>query len=334
MSVVGDAVRISANGSELPSISDNGTLLYRQILPQPNFQFAWVDDAGNALDYFGKSTPSLLDPSISPDETRVAITDELSREVWIQDLRGSTIPLTTDKDMVQRPGDWFSDNQHLLLWTFESGEGDIYWLNGSGSGERQLLVGGPTTQWAGRLSPDEKWLAYYRITTVTARDVEVVSLTKAEDGSYTVGEPQIFVQSPLNESTPEFHPSGKYLSYQSDISGQWEIYVRSFPDPDESFWSVTSEGAYQARWHPNGRELYYVTLDDTLTRVTFDPRANNPFGEPESLFHIPWSPGQEAHTPPYAFGRTTGRLGVRVRTRDPGTPELVLIQNWLSTIDD
>ncbi|GMQ82226.1 MAG: hypothetical protein BMS9Abin05_1671 [Rhodothermia bacterium] len=333
-SVSGNPVRVLPNGAQLPSVSNEGTLLYSLVLPPPLYQFAWVDDEGTPVQFFGRPAESLMDPSVSPDEERVAVMEVLEKEAWIQDTRGASVPLTGDKGMVQRPGDWFADGQHILLWSFETGEGDIYVLDASGIGERQLLAGGPSTQWAGRLSPDEKWIAYYRITPATGRDVEFISLTREQDGSYTGGEAQIFVQTQLNESTPDFHPSGNFLSYQSDISGQWNVYVRSFPNPNEKFWTVTSTGAYQAQWHPNGRALYYVTLADTLMRVSFDPNASSPFGAPEKLFHIPRSPGQEAHTWPYTFGQTSGRLGTRVQTRAPGEPELVMIQNWARSLDD
>lgn len=334
LSVSGDPIRVLPNGARLPSVSDDGTLLYTLVLPLPLYQFAWVDDDGTPVQFFGRPVESLMDPSVTPDENRVAIMEVLEKEAWIQDTRGASVPLTGDKGIVQRPGDWFSDGRHILLWTFETGQGDVYVVDATGSGKRYLIAGGPNTQWAARLSPDEKWVAYYRISQKTARDVEFISLSHEQDGSYTAGEAQIFVQTQLNESTPDFHPSGNYLSYQSDISGQWEVYVRSFPNPNEQFWTVTSTGSYQAQWHPNGRELYYVTLDDTLTRVSFDPNASDPFGLPETLFHIPKSPGQEAHTWPYTFGQRSGRLGARIQTRAPGEPELVIIQNWIRSLDD
>ena len=46
------------------------------------------------------------------------------------------------------------------------------------------------------------------------------------------------------------------MVYQSNESGQPEIYVRRYPALDRA-WPVSEGGGVQARWSRTGREIYY-----------------------------------------------------------------------------
>lgn len=48
---------------------------------------------------------------------------------------------------------------------------------------------------------------------------------------WKAGEPQAFMNSPYNELHAAFSPDGRWLAYQSDESGNFEVYVRPFPGP-------------------------------------------------------------------------------------------------------
>ena len=52
-------------------------------------------------------------------------------------------------------------------------------------------------------------------------------------------------------------PDGTLAAYQSNESGQYEIYIRSFPDPGERT-LVSGGGGNVPFWSPDGNILYYV----------------------------------------------------------------------------
>ena len=52
-------------------------------------------------------------------------------------------------------------------------------------------------------------------------------------------------------------PDGRWLAYESDESGQLEVYVRPFPRFDAGRWQVSTGGGKQPVWAHNGRELFY-----------------------------------------------------------------------------
>jgi hypothetical protein len=78
---------------------------------------------------------------------------------------------------------------------------------------------------------------------------------------------------------PQFSPDGKWIAYQSDKTGRNEIYIRPFPGSGGDS-LVSTNGGAQARWNPNGRELFYVAADDQLTAVPIRVGSNGTTLEP------------------------------------------------------
>ena len=61
-----------------------------------------------------------------------------------------------------------------------------------------------------------------------------------------------------------FSPDGKWIAYESDETGQPEIYVRSFPLEAGGKWQISTVGGEQPTWRRDGKELFYLTLDKKL----------------------------------------------------------------------
>ena len=99
-------------------------------------------------------------------------------------------------------------------------------------------------------------------------DIAMLSLA----GDRTVTQ---LVQTMFIERNGEISPDGRWLSYESNESGQFQIYVRPFPAVDQGRWQVSTGGGRQPLWARNGRELIYVTSDGTLMGVPVDVRQTN-----------------------------------------------------------
>ena len=65
----------------------------------------------------------------------------------------------------------------------------------------------------------------------------------------------------------EISPDGRYLAYQSDESGRYEVYVRPFPQVDRGRWQISTGGATRPVWARSGRELFYLDESGALTAV-------------------------------------------------------------------
>lgn len=64
----------------------------------------------------------------------------------------------------------------------------------------------------------------------------------------------------LTAQNADMSPDGRWLAYQSNESGQNEIYVRPFPDVQGGRWQVSRAGGTRPLWARSGRELFYLTL--------------------------------------------------------------------------
>jgi hypothetical protein len=64
----------------------------------------------------------------------------------------------------------------------------------------------------------------------------------------------------------QFSPDGRWVAYQSNETGRFEVYVRSFPAGGVAIPISTAGGVY-ARWSRDGNELYYVAPDATMMAV-------------------------------------------------------------------
>lgn len=56
-------------------------------------------------------------------------------------------------------------------------------------------------------------------------------------------------------------PGGRFLAYESNESGRYEVYVRPFPEVDAGRWQVSRDGGGRSGGE-SGRELFYMTPPD------------------------------------------------------------------------
>ena len=91
----------------------------------------------------------------------------------------------------------------------------------------------------------------------------------------------VVVQSAFNEAWARFSPDDRWIAYQSDESGQSEVYVRAFTAPGRATdsrppdrqWQVSAGGGQVPVWAANGRELFYVRGDGMLMTVPITVRG-------------------------------------------------------------
>jgi Tol biopolymer transport system component len=125
----------------------------------------------------------------------------------------------------------------------------------------------------------------------------------------------------------QFSPDSRYVAFMDATSGA--VVVEPFP-PTGARWQISAEAGSEPRWHPNGRELFFLDVDQTLmaTDVRLDPEFKN--GPPHPLFRtrIP-APMRTGAAHNYDVARD-GRF--LINTVKPGTSPQALhvILNWRS----
>jgi dipeptidyl aminopeptidase/acylaminoacyl peptidase len=99
------------------------------------------------------------------------------------------------------------------------------------------------------------------------------------------GEPTRFLTSHGAESNGQISPDGKWVAYASNDSGNWEIYVTSFPAAAGK-WQVSRGGGTEPRWRGDGKEIFYIGPNGMLMAVTANAEKIFVTGTPVPLFQI------------------------------------------------
>ena len=144
------------------------------------------------------------------------------------------------------------------------------------------------------------------------------------------------VQTPFSERNGEVSPDGRWLAYEADDSGRYEIYVRPFPDVAGGHCQVSTDGGTRPLWAQNGQELFYLAPPRTLMRVGVARGPRWAATAPMKLFEGPYGAAR------FHFGRTydvspDGRRFLVIKGSAAGdqnaTPAtMVVVLNWLEEL--
>ena len=245
-------------------VSETGTLVYRRGAESGLSVVDWIDRAG-------KRTPLLAKPGryawlrLSPDGHRFAITatESGAGSILLHDIqKGETTRITN------RPGDytgltWLPNGASLLF----GGAGGMAWIPTNRSADSTPLMGVGVNQTPWSVAPDGRRLAYYERNPETGFDLWTVGVATHTAG-LELEVPKPFLHTRAFEVYPSFSPDGRWLTYASNESGAWEVYVRRFPDKGTKV-RVSSSGGSVPRWSSNGRELLYRTEAHQIMVVTY-----------------------------------------------------------------
>ena len=95
--------------------------------------------------------------------------------------------------------------------------------------------------------------------------------------------PRLLADTPYIEDEVHVSPDGRWVAFQADESGRWEIYVAAFPT-FTSKRQISSGGGLQPQWRGDGRELFYLSPDGSLMSVRVDARTEFTASRPAPLF--------------------------------------------------
>jgi eukaryotic-like serine/threonine-protein kinase len=184
----------------------------------------------------------------------------------------------------------------------------------------QVLLRETTMVYPSDVSPDGSVLLYTR---ATGRSTDLWYAPLGADRT-----PHPFVQTAFNERDGQFSPDGKWVAYQSDDAGRFEIYLQPFPGPGDRI-QVSAGGGLQVRWARNGSELFYIAADQRLTsaRVTFGANGKPVLGTPVPLFRTGFD-SSFLNRQQYVVSPDGQRFLMNAATDAIDPPSITLILNW------
>jgi hypothetical protein len=126
-----------------------------------------------------------------------------------------------------------------------------------------------------------------------------------------------------------FSPNGRWVAYQSNESGRYEIYIRPFPGPGRQ-WPVSTAGGAQPRWKSDGKELYWIAADAKLMAAPITVTGNAiETGAPTALFPTRiYLGGSEQPMRGQYNVASDGRFLINTVIGDDTVPPITILQNW------
>ena len=298
-------------------VAANGTLAYADA---PDFATAantlvWVDRQGREKPLDAPAGPH-AQPRVSPDGLRVAVAN--AYDIWVLDLAGQSPSQLTFSSQNFAPV-WTKDGNRLLFFS-PSREGGLFWQAADGTGTAERLGAGLPSG----LTRDGKVLFS---SVPGARDVMMLTLV-----SHHV-EP--LIQTPSTERNGVVSSDGRWLAYESDSSGEFEIYVTPFPNVSAGIWRASTAGGTRPLWAPNGPELFFVARDGSLMSVRGDARGSSwkREGSPVRVvqgLYITMGAGSSRNYDVSDDGKRF--LMVKQPANQGAAPQIIVVQNWFEEL--
>jgi Tol biopolymer transport system component len=259
------------------SVSQTGVLAYQAAAPPS--RLVWFDRAGKEIGTLGQ--PAVLKGfRISGEGGRVAAAIEDRRtgtsDVWVlEPQRGISTRLHADPVDEGSPV-WSSDGAKVFYRSDRQGVPDIYEIAVGVPGSERRLLEQPGVQQPEDISSDGRLLVYCNNIAATVPDIWILPL---------VGDPKPlpWLQTRFAKASPRFSPDGRWIAYESDESGDPEVYVALTKGGGEKK-RLSPAGGSRPRWRRDGKELYYVAPDGFVMAVPMGTGPQLEAGAPVPLF--------------------------------------------------
>jgi Tol biopolymer transport system component len=317
---------VDANDTAAFSVSNDGVLVFAQGEAAATSELVWLDRTGKELGKIGQPGP-YADVALSPDDTRLAYgfaERSGAADIWVRDLKRDVASRLTFNPRNDIWPVWSPDGRRIAYSSDATTHYAILMRDASGTGNEQAVYSDDDADvgvddW----SRSGDMLAIRVLPASRRWDIKILPIggtTKPVD--YVVGE--------SNEFAARFSPDGRYVAYVSNESGTNEVYVQTYP-PSGGKWQISSGGGAQPQWRADGKELFFLSPDDTLQAVPVSTGASFEPGIPKPLFkrtiersglvRSRWCPTSD------------GQRFVLNAAREAGhSPPFAVVLNWPATL--
>ena len=322
------------------SASSNGVLVFHTGTAGGEIQIQRRDMTGKVIDEI--SDPGNFGSiALSPDGNRVATdVSGADTDIWVYDVERRFRTRLTFGDAANVSPIWSPDGKYLAYANFYMSRPEkprrICRRPASGGAEETLYTSSDEA-WATDWSLDGKYLLITKGKYIGGNPSDIWVLPLSADR-----EPFPLVKTQFDEDEARFSPDGKWVSYQSNENGRWEVFIIPF-DPAQSDqskigeptlaekWQVSVNGGNDPRWSRDGKKLFFISGAETMLNQVDISVADDriEIGTPEPLFTI----SQIAGIDPYDLS-PDGKWIVENASLVPKTSPINLILNWDAEIKE
>jgi len=276
----------------------------------------WVDRQGGE-ESLGVPPHPYIQPRVSPDGARLAVAiEDQEFDIWLWDLTRRTLDRLTSDPANDFAPVWI-DRRHLAYFSGREG-GAVFWQPVDEAGGAEMLsAGGPPSG----VTPDGGQVLFGPLGNP---DILMMAL----DGTRRV---QALLKNPPVERNGVVSPDGRWLAYEElDRDGQFEVYVRPFPNVSAGQWPISTAGGTQPIWARSSQELFYVAPDGGLVAVRAEPRGPKwSSGSAAKVVEGPSYMTRSLRDKPTYDVSTDGKRFLMVKQpAGQAAPQIVVVQNW------
>jgi len=145
---------------------------------------------------------------------------------------------------------------------------------------------------------------------------------------------QPLLNSAANEGDPALSPDGAWIAYQSNETGQPEIYLERFPDLGNKE-QISTGGGHDPVWSLDGSELFYRDLiGSRMMVIPIDTEPTLTLGTATVLFEGTYLQGIGRRHDLAPDGRflMIKPTGASAEDATSALPQIVVVENWFEEL--
>ena len=245
---------IVIQGGQIPSLAEDGTLLYVREGVAAVRRMVWVDANGGVEQVLDESKPYGA-VRLSPDGQRLVfqVGDGPGNDLWLHDLERSITAKLTHSGGINASPLWMPDGERIVFSSDRGGRGwDLYIMSADGSSEPTLVFDSDVYIWPSSVSSDGRFVVFSEFDIENRLDLYLFDF---ENGSA-----QAIADSEFAESAGALSPDDRWLAYVSEETGQREVYVRPLASATGRV-QVSSGGGDLPVWSDAGDRLFFRQQD-------------------------------------------------------------------------
>ena len=186
-----------------------------------------------------------------------------TRDLWVLDAdRGTTSRLTFDHAGADNPV--LSPDGSRVAFNATNGKVlNLFQQSTTGAGRPELLLESDQNKLPTDWSADGRYLVYHVLPLNGKYEIWAVSNPA---GPATDRKVLPVIRTPADTTYARISPDGKWVAYQSDESGRYEIYVQPFRpgEPPSAKWQISTSGGARPHWRRDGKEICFFSVDKMM----------------------------------------------------------------------